>query len=164
MRYDNPAVELIATVDGSVVGLIDVEYEREPGTVAFACDEDPRPGRGAVIHHLAVHPDYRRNGVATRLFERALEQLRRDGVGFIEAWTRDDEPACRWYEARGFRRIYSYLHVYIDGSTEMSGAVKSEVPGLLPCHAFAHYVGTDRDAIRQRFKRVHECRLYRRSV
>ncbi len=37
-RYDNPAVELVAEVDGTVVGLLDVEYEREPGTVAYKAE------------------------------------------------------------------------------------------------------------------------------
>lgn len=163
-RYDNPSIELIAALDGSVVGLIDVEYELEPCTVAYECNEDPRSDRGAVIHHLAVHPDYRRMGIATRLLELALERLQEEGVGFIEAWTRDDEHACRWYETRGFRQVHSYLHVYIDGSNESQGALKSEIPRLVPCYTFAHYVGTDKDAIRQRFKRVHECQLFRRSV
>ncbi len=32
--------------------------------------------------------------------------------------------------------------------------------GLRPVRAFAHYVGDDRDAIRKRFRRVHEDVLY----
>ncbi|MBP2018528.1 hypothetical protein J2Z79_001943 [Symbiobacterium terraclitae] len=42
----------------------------------------------------------------------------------------------------------------------MRGALRSEIPGLLPVQAFAHYVGEDREGIRARFRRVHECVLY----
>lgn len=163
-RYENPAVELVAEAEGQIVGLLDVEYEREPGTVAYRAKEDPREGLGAVIHHVAVHPDYRRHGIASRLLEAALAELRRHGVAYVEAWTRDDEAARRWYEAHGFRIITSYWHVYADGPEEMEGAIDSQLPGLHVRYAFAHYLGDDGDMIRRRFRRVHSCCMYRRDV
>lgn len=163
-RYDNPAVELVAEVDGVVVGLLDAEYERERGTVAYETEADPRTELGAVIHHLAVHPDYRRQGIAARLLEAAVGELRTQGIGFIEAWTRNPGDAIHWYEAQGFRSVYNYLHVYLSGSGEHEGVVQSELPRLVPVYTFAHYGGPERDAIKQRSERVYECHLFRKTI
>ncbi len=155
-RYDNAAIELVAEARGRVVGLLDVECEQEPGTV---CSD--RPGLGGMIWHLAVHPNMRRRGVATRLLEEAESLARARGLVRFEAWTRDDEWVQRWYESRGFEQVTSYLHVYASTPPEL-GAFQTEVERLNPAHVFAHYTGPDREHIRSRFARVHECVLYER--
>ncbi len=156
-RYENPAIELVAEVDGQIVGLLDVECENEPATV---CSD--RPGLGGMIWHLAVHPRYRRQRIATRLLAEAEAAARARGLERFEAWTRDDDWVRRWYESRGFTRVTSYLHVYPYGREEMDGVLRSEIPELKPVLAFAHYTGDERDAIKRRFARVHECVLYER--
>ncbi|HHX28905.1 MAG: GNAT family N-acetyltransferase [Bacillota bacterium] len=113
-----------------------------------------------MIWHLAVHPDYRNGGIGTALLSRATEIAAKRGVVRLEAWTRDDPWVQSWYQSRGFRAVDSYLHVFIDGAGELKGAVKSEIPGLLPVQAFAHYVGRDPEAITRRFRRVHRCVLH----
>lgn len=158
-HYENPAIELVAVCDGQVVGFIDLECEREPGTVCSG-----RPGLGAMVWHLGVHPDYRRLGIARALLDEAMRRARTLGVTRLEAWTRDDAWVQAWYKAQGFARVESYLHVFADGGNELRGAVRSEMPGLLLVQAFGHYVGSDPAAIRQRFSRVHECVLYERPI
>lgn len=155
-RYASPAIELVADDAGEIVGLIDVECELSPGTV---CED--RPGLGGMIWHLAVHPDHQRRGVATALLREA-ERLAadRDLVRF-EAWTRDDAQVRAWYGSHGFSQVYSYLHVYV----ELADGLRDLFPireGLRPVKLFAHYTGDDRDAVRRRFARVHECVLYER--
>ncbi len=107
-HYERPSVELVAEVDGLIVGLIDVECEEEPGTV---CED--RPGLGGMIWHIAVLRDFRRQGIASRLLTAAEEAVRPRGIERFEAWTRDDPWVQRWYESQGFVQIYSYLHVYV---------------------------------------------------
>lgn len=116
------------------------------------------------MHNVAVHPDYQRHGIARKLFGAARAELKRHGIGFVEAWTRDDEAACRWYEAQGFVEVHSYTHVYVNGREEADRVLKSLVPGLRVVSAFAHYTGSGEELAEQGFRRVHKCRLYRRGL
>lgn len=155
-RYEHPAIELVAAEHGAVIGLCDVECEEEAGTV---CSD--RPGLGGMVWHVAVHPDHRRRGVGRALIREAEARARARGLRRLEAWTRDDAWVHRWYEALGFQHLESYLHVYIDGP-EAGEAIRSGMDGLMPVQTFAHYVGSEPAAVRARFQRVHECRLYER--
>ena len=157
-HYERPSVELVAEVDGRIAGLIDVEYEEEPATV---CED--RPGLGGMIWHIAVLRDFRRQGIASRLLSAAEDAVRPRGIERFEAWTRDDPWVQQWYESQGFVQISSYLHVYVEHrKREMDGAISSELPGLKPLKVFAQYTGEERDDIRARFERVHDCVCYER--
>ena len=155
-RYEGPSIELVAHAGGEVVGLIDVELEQEPGTV---CSE--RDGLGGMIWHVATHPDHQRRGVAGELLREAERLARPEGVLRFEAWTRDDAHVHAWYESHGFQLVESYLHVYV----ELEDGLRDLFPiteGLRPVKLFAHYVGDERDEIRRRFARVHDCVLFER--
>jgi GNAT superfamily N-acetyltransferase len=154
-HYERPSIELVAERNGEIVGLIDVECEEEPGSV---CEE--RPGLGAMIWHLAVHPEHQRNGVATQLLREAELLAKARGVERFEAWTRDDPGTRAWYESTGFELIYSYLHVYVELDEGLRALFPITADHLRPVKVFAHYLGEDRDAIRQRFSRVHDDVLY----
>lgn len=155
-RYDGPSIELVAHSGGEIVGLIDVELEREPGTV---CSE--RNGLGGMIWHVATHPDDQRRGVATALLEEAERLARAENVVRFEAWTRDDAHVHAWYESHEFDLVDSYLHVYV----ELDEGLRDLFPvteGLRPVKLFAHYVGDRREEIKRRFGRVHDCVLFER--
>jgi ribosomal protein S18 acetylase RimI-like enzyme len=156
-HYEGPAVELVAVADDQIVGLLDLELEPAPGVL------HDTGARGGVIWHVAVHPDYRRRGIASALVERALELAREHGLEIVQAWTRDDDWVHRWYESRGFRRRYSYLHVYMQPE-EAREEVTLRTDALRPVLAFAHYTGDDFDEIRARFRRVHDDVLFERAV
>ncbi|HGN6593803.1 TPA: GNAT family N-acetyltransferase, partial [Bacillus tropicus] len=64
--YKNPSIELVAEIDGKIVGLIDVEYEKKEKTV---CSRGT--GLGGMIWHIAVHPDYARQGIGESLLKAA---------------------------------------------------------------------------------------------
>ncbi|WP_330949444.1 GNAT family N-acetyltransferase [Virgibacillus sp. MG-45] len=158
-KYENPAIELVAIEDNQVVGLIDVEYEVEERTV---CSRGS--GLGGMIWHIAVHPDYRRRGVGTQLLNEGEKIAKEKGLNRLEAWTRDDQWVNDWYIQNSFSKVASYLHVFIDGDEEFNGALKPEVSNLYPVSAFAHYVGEEKEKIRNRFNRVHECICFEKAL
>ena len=156
-RYDHHAIELVAERHGEIVGLLDAECEDEPGTIC-----EGRPGLGAMIWHLAVHPHHQRDGIARGLLHEAERRARERGVVRFEAWTRDDATTRSWYESRGFEFVYSYLNVYVEIDDGLRDLFPVTDDGIRPVRMFAHYVGDDRDAMRERFGRVHENVLYER--
>lgn len=157
-HYACPSIELVADRDGEIVGLLDVECEVEPGAVCSL-----RPGLGGMIWHVAVHPDHQQRGIATALLREADRLAAEQGIERFEAWTRDDEHVRAWYESRGFDQIDSYLHVYI-GLDDGLRALFPVTDGLRPVALFAHYTGDERDRVKQRFARVHDCVLYERRL
>jgi putative acetyltransferase len=60
----NPGHSFVAEVDGALVG-------------AVLCGHD---GRRGYIHHLAVHPNYRRQGIGQELVTYCLAALREAGI------------------------------------------------------------------------------------
>ncbi|MCH1624552.1 GNAT family N-acetyltransferase [Ferdinandcohnia quinoae] len=158
-RYENPSIELVAVSEGQIIGLLDIEYEIEEGTV---CSRGT--GFGGMIWHIAVHPDFRRRGIGKLLLKKAEQIAREKQLNRLEAWTRDDKWVNNWYENSRFLKVDSYLHVYLDGGKEHNEHIQSEVPNLFPIHTFAHYVGEDKENIKRKFKRVHECVCYEKIL
>jgi GNAT superfamily N-acetyltransferase len=158
-QYENQAIELVAEVDGMIAGLLDLEYEEEERTV---CSRGT--GLGGMIWHIAVHPDYQRSGIGSALLEEAARLARKQGLNRMEAWTRDDRWVRDWYESNCFVQKESYLHVYLEGDTELKGAVSAGLKDLYAVQVFAHYTGEDTAMIKNSFKRVHECVCYEKEL
>lgn len=60
----------------------------------------------AHIMNLAVHPGFRRLGIATRLLKEALKELKRKGADFFYLEVRSSNLAARkFYERSGFRVV-----------------------------------------------------------
>ena len=61
-------------------------------------------GRRAIIHHLCVHPDYRRQGIARLLVQNAEDSLRKEGITKIFGLVfRDNAPANAFWEEQGYK-------------------------------------------------------------
>ncbi|MFW9966809.1 MAG: GNAT family N-acetyltransferase [Candidatus Thorarchaeota archaeon] len=158
-HYDSPSIEFVAEADGKVVGLIDIECENEPHTICSSISDGRKSRLAGMIWHLAVHPDFRRQGIARLLLLQAVEESRRLGLSRLEAWTRDDDRAEKWYQSQGFQRVESYYHIYIDSNEIAPEIVNAMIPGMNLMSAFAHYSGDDTSILNQ-FKRVYRCSRY----
>ena len=145
--YDGPAVELVADSAGAVVGIIDVAITDDLAT----------------IETVAVHPDAARKGIGSLLLDEARRRLPESATS-LDAWTRDDEAANRWYLSNGFRESFRYLHVYARGETEPGAAIVGARLGLTPVAAFFHADISNEAVLRSEFRRVHICRRYVRSI
>ncbi len=96
-EFAHPSVSLVAEEAGQIIGLLDVELDSDD--LAYT-----DRGRGAVLWHMAVLPEYRRQGVAARLWLEAEKRLYGAGIRYCELWTQEDEAANRFYQAMGFRQ------------------------------------------------------------
>jgi GNAT superfamily N-acetyltransferase len=158
-HYPGPPIELVAEIEGQIVGLLDIECEQQPGTVCSPPTPGGPDGLAGMIWHLAVHPDHRRRGIASALLREAQGQARRWRIERFEAWTRDDPGVEAWYRALGFRWIKAYWHVYVRSREEIDSAIRCDIPGLRPVSVFAHYTGDD-ETVPRRFGRGHRCSRY----
>jgi ribosomal protein S18 acetylase RimI-like enzyme len=109
--YENPSVCLVAEENATIIGFIDVEYEKSIGEVCYL-----KGDIGATIWNLGVLPEYRKEGVAWKLFEKAKERLLQQGIKRIEVWTQDDEESNNWYLKQGFIQKEAYLNAYMRGT------------------------------------------------
>lgn len=60
-------------------------------------------GRRAIIHHMCVHPSYRRQGIAGMLVKKAEEALKAEGINKIFGLVfKDNDPANAFWESQGY--------------------------------------------------------------
>ena len=85
---DSPAHVLVAEVGGRIVGSVIGTFDGWRGN----------------IYRLAVHPDYRRQGVARALVAEVEKRLAQQGAKRITALVEKDHPwAMTFWEAVGYR-------------------------------------------------------------
>lgn len=155
--YEQPSIELVAEIDGKIVGLIDIEYEIKESTV---CSRGK--GLGGMIWHIAVHPDYSRKGIGENLLKVAEKRAIELNLNRFEAWTRDDEWVQNWYKKMEFTQVESYYHLYLEGN-EMTNRITTNVPNLFPVSTFSHYVGQNMEQFTT-ITRKHQCICYEKYL
>lgn len=143
-----PSIALVAvSLTGEVIGILDIEID----------------GNAATIDTVATHPDHQGVGVGSALLREALSRLEAARVETLDAWTREDVAANRWYRNQGFSEEYRYLHVYLNDGDDDAGFTTPD--GLsTPVSAFLHGRIEDEARMRARFRRVYVCRQYLRPV
>ena len=83
----NPKTCFAAVQDGRIIGVILTGHD----------------GRRAIIHHLCVHPAYRRMGIAAHLTALAEEALKKEGIHKIFGLVfKDNEAANTFWEQQGY--------------------------------------------------------------
>ena len=91
----DPDLFLIAELDGEIVGTVMGGYD----------------GRRGMMYHLAVAQDHRKQGIATQLVDELEKRLRLKGcIRYYLLVTRDNEPAIRFYEKRGWERMELFTY------------------------------------------------------
>ncbi|MFG3341500.1 GNAT family N-acetyltransferase [Glycomyces sp. NPDC048151] len=144
---DAPGFELVAAApSGELLGVMDVSVD----------------GETATIDTIAVHPDHRSRGIGLALLQEAIRRATPVATT-LDAWTRDDPDALRWYRSNGFTEGGHYLHVYADfynDAAELDRAIAERRPSLSPIKVFLHANLEDEAAMRAQFKRVHVCRRF----
>ena len=85
--------------------------KRNPNT-CFAAVKDDRivgviltghDGRRGIIHHMCVHPDYRRMGIAAHLVSLAEDALQKEGIQKVFGLVfKDNDVANAFWERQGY--------------------------------------------------------------
>lgn len=92
----NPGLSLVAVENGRIAGTI-------------LCGHD---GRRGYLYHVAVVPEFRRQGLATELTRRCLEALRQHGIERCQVFVMaDNANALRFWERMG-GRLRSELRMF----------------------------------------------------
>ncbi len=83
----NPDTCFAAVTDGRIIGVILTGHD----------------GRRAIVHHLCVHPEFRRMSIAERLLSKAEEALKGEGIEKVFGLVfKDNEPANAFWEKQGY--------------------------------------------------------------
>jgi len=157
-QYDGIAIELVAEIDEQITGLIDIECESKPSSICSR-DSEYQPHLAGMLWHIAIHPDFRRLGVAKALLHEAKKHALEFGISRLEAWTRDDDAAEQWYLSQGFKEMQYYYHIYIEPDEMKIGGVSLDSVSTIPQSLFVHYTGNDQSFLQQ-FKRVYKCQRF----
>ncbi len=90
----NPGLSQITLFEGKIIGTV-------------KCGHD---GRRGYLHHLAVLPDHRNQGIGRQMVKACLEKLRKEGIDKVRVFVLDDNPAAiRYWKHLGFiARNYDY--------------------------------------------------------
>ena len=97
-------------VDDSREG-IERYLKRNPTTCFLACAGEQivgviltgHDGRRAIVHHMCVHPDYRRQRIARTLVRMAEEALGKEGITKIFGLVfKDNDAANAFWEEQGY--------------------------------------------------------------
>lgn len=84
----NPGFSFVARQEGLLAG-------------AVLCGHD---GRRGLLHHLAVYPQYRNQGIGVKLVERCLESLHRGGIEKCHLFVfKDNLAAQEFWHKRGWK-------------------------------------------------------------
>ena len=83
----NPETCFAAVINGRIIGVILTGHD----------------GRRGIIHHMCVHPDFRRMGIAAHLVSLAEKALKKEGIQKIFGLVfSDNEPANLFWEKQGY--------------------------------------------------------------
>lgn len=157
-RYERPSVELIALDDNRIVGFLDIELEDVPGNVCQKKVEG-----NAMLWDIGVLDEYRRKGVATKLLNEGIKQLKKQGVRRLEAWSIEHD-AKKFYEKSGFRKFYEYHHVLINKREKLRPLDKN---GMHIIEVYAHVMpDKDINGIREKYEpeEVYTCTGFEISI
>lgn len=159
-KYCKPSISLVAEEGSIIIGIIDIEIDSDD---LLYKDK----GRGAIIWHMAVLPEYRRCGVANRLWEQAKAELMKNGVSYCELWTQDDIAANSFYNKIGFAldKSQTWIRCYAQGEKCKELLNQSFVDGIYgPEELIFDASQSRKEELEKICYRINEVRLYSRTL
>ena len=156
--FNNSSLELVAEINGKIIGILDLEKDNKDGGICYC-----KSGIGAMIWSIAILPEYRRFGIASKLVLKAIDWAKIKDVNFIEAWTRDDKWVIDWYESLDFDRFHLYWHIYFKGNNAKS-LFKSNNKDIALQSVFAHSNKDPKTLDQNKIDRFYKCSGYKLDI
>ena len=115
---------LVATLDGRIVGLTDVQYDRTPGEICYVRDT-----RGGYVLEFGRLPEVAGHRLGRRLIDATVTDARSKGVGRLEYWTQD-RAAQRYYQRLGLAEIGRHYRFRMRLDARRAAALADERIGV----------------------------------
>lgn len=90
---------LVMVHEGRIIGLTDVQYDKEPGEFCFLKDSP-----GGYVHEFGRLPEYGGHRLGERLIAASVEDAQRKGIRRLEYWSQD-RAAQRYYARLKMKEI-----------------------------------------------------------
>lgn len=98
--YDGyQSTQLVAVLDGKIVGLTDAQYENQAGEICFLKDSP-----GGYVLEFGRLPEYAGMDIGKKLIDATIEDATRKGIRRLEYWTQE-RRAQRYYARLGMPEI-----------------------------------------------------------
>lgn len=136
-HYENQALELVAEVNGEIVGFMDVEIEDKPGQLGYLDDS-----RCGFVWEFGVLPEYRGRGIARRMVEYAQEWLEQRGIRRMEFWSAD-KNAQSFYQRFGMNEMERHWQYFIDLPADLLTELKKDKVYIFYAYGSAPYEGLE---------------------
>ena len=157
--YENSSICLVAEEHNRIIGLIDVEIDSNSLTMKLE--------KGAMIWNLAVLPEYRRQSIAFKLWEKMLFLLKEMDVKVCELWTQEDKAANEFYQSIGFIQdpTNTWIRCYMKPENARTFIDKEKLGKIFGIEEFIFEATLDRFLeLQEVCTRIDEVRLYTRKL
>jgi len=126
-RPDYPKHEstrLVAEVNGRIAGLMDVQYDNQPGEICFLKDS-----RGGYVLEFGRLPEYGAIGIGEKLTRAARADAISKGIHRLEYWSQE-RRAQRYYLRQGMKEIGRHYRFRMKPPKEIADAMKRACVGV----------------------------------
>jgi len=121
---DSESTRLVATHEGCIVGLTDVQYDREAGEICFVKDS-----RGGYVLEFGRLPEYGGVGVGDKLIEATIADAKAKGIHRLEYWTQE-RRAQKYYIRRGMTEIGRHYRFRLKAPKEVEDYLMQDLVGV----------------------------------
>ncbi|MBI4556759.1 MAG: GNAT family N-acetyltransferase [Candidatus Hydrogenedentes bacterium] len=122
--YERPSTQLVAIIEGKIVGLTDVEYEIEAGQFCFLKDSP-----GGYVLEFGRLPEYARLGIGKLLIDATVEDAKKKDYLRLEYWSQD-RRAQRYYARLGMKEIGRHYRFRMKPPQEIEGIMRQDYVGV----------------------------------
>lgn len=118
------ATRLVAVAEGKIVGLMDTQYDNEPGELCFEKDS-----RGGYVLEFGRLPEFSGGDVGKQLIEATVEDAKAQGIQRLEFWSQD-RRAQRYYRRLGLREISRHYRFRFKAPQDIQDRMMQDMVGI----------------------------------